>query len=71
MMNPRHFVKMSRLAKHPPSTRKMIVMAVMIGLAALVAGIEKLGYWPDWATAERHRSVPVQKAPAETTGNGD
>lgn len=63
MMSPRRFMQMTRLAKRPPSTKRMIVTAIMIGITALIAGIEKLGYWPDWATAERSRKVEGKQAP--------
>lgn len=48
-------LRMAKWARRPPSAAR-VRLVVLIALACLaVAGIEALGLWPDWATAERMR----------------
>lgn len=48
-MNPeRLLLKMTQLARNPPSMQRIILWAVVIGLCLALAGIDKLGLWPDW-----------------------
>jgi hypothetical protein len=44
---------MSKWAHRPPSPARVKLVFGVIIFAALIWGIEQLGYWPDWATAER------------------
>jgi hypothetical protein len=52
-MNPNWLLRMSRWARNPPSPTKVKLVFGVILLAAAIWGIEWLGYWPEWATAER------------------
>lgn len=53
MIDPRWLMRMSLWLRNPPSLSRVILVFAII-LAALAIGlIEWLGYWPDWATAER------------------
>jgi hypothetical protein len=52
-MNERWLWRMSRWARNPPSAARVKLVFGVIVLAALIWGIDRLGYWPDWATAER------------------
>ncbi|MGJ8626545.1 MAG: hypothetical protein ACSHXB_06250 [Sulfitobacter sp.] len=52
-MNPNWLFRMSRLARNPPSLKRVKLVFGVIALAALIWGIEWMGWWPDWATAER------------------
>lgn len=52
-MNPRWLLRMSRWARNPPSPAKVKLVFGVIALAALIWGIEWMGWWPDWATVER------------------
>ncbi|WP_158963773.1 hypothetical protein [Chachezhania sediminis] len=71
MMSPRHFVRLSRLAKNPPGRRRMIVMAIMLGISFLIAGLEKWDIWPDWATADRSRKIHTTTVPTDGSQSGD
>lgn len=53
MMDPRWLLRMSHWARNPPSAKRVIVVFAIIAAALAVGLIEWLGYWPDWATAER------------------
>ncbi|MEW9920786.1 hypothetical protein AB2B41_14315 [Marimonas sp. MJW-29] len=53
MMNPIWLLRMSKWARNPPSAARVKLVFGVIALAALIWGIEWMGWWPDWATAER------------------
>lgn len=42
------FLRMSRWTRHPPGLRKVIALAVTVGLCLALYGIEHLWGWPDW-----------------------
>lgn len=53
-MNPMNWlIRMSRWSRNPPSMKRVLLVFAIVALALLVFGIEKLGYWPDWAKVER------------------
>tara|TARA_R110002094_G_scaffold77765_3_gene84234 strand:- start:325 stop:498 length:174 start_codon:yes stop_codon:yes gene_type:complete len=52
-MNPRHLLRMSRWARNPPSEKRVKLVFGIVALALLIGGIEWMGWWPEWATAER------------------
>ncbi len=52
-MNPHWLFRMSRWARNPPSMGRVKLVFGVILVAALIWGIDWLGYWPDWARAER------------------
>jgi hypothetical protein len=52
-MNPIWLMRMSQWARKPPSIKKVKLVFGVIALALIIAGIEWMGWWPDWATAER------------------
>lgn len=51
-MNLRHLMRMSRWARNPPSEKRVRFVLVIIALCLLIAGVEWLGYWPDWAQTQ-------------------
>ena len=53
MMDLRWLLRMSNWARKPPSMKRVIVVFAIIAAALAIGLIEWLGYWPDWATAER------------------
>ena len=59
-MNMRHFLRMARLAKRPPSEKRVKLVFAVIGFCLFLALLEYLGAWPDWATVDRIRR-PVPK----------
>ena len=52
-MNQIWLLRMSRWARNPPSAKQVKLVFGIIGLALVIFGIEWMGWWPDWATAER------------------
>lgn len=54
-MNLIHLVRMSRWARNPPSAWRVKLVFGAVALALLIFGIEWMGWWPDWATADPAR----------------
>ena len=52
-MNPIWLLRMSKWARNPPSAKRVKLVFGIIVLALVIVGIEWMGWWPDWATAER------------------
>ncbi|SIT73984.1 hypothetical protein [Pontibaca methylaminivorans] len=51
----RWFLRMALWARRPPSARRVVlVLAIILACGAIIV-VERAGYWPDWATAERMR----------------
>ncbi|MDF1620677.1 hypothetical protein P0X85_09125 [Defluviimonas nitratireducens] len=51
-MNMTWLMRMARWARRPPSMRQVRIVAVVIAVVLVIAGLEWLGLWPDWATVE-------------------
>jgi len=58
MLDPRHFMRMARWVRRPPSMQRVKLMVFVALVIAVIASIEAMGLWPDWATAERLRFRP-------------
>ncbi|WP_306151842.1 hypothetical protein [Roseovarius sp. MMSF_3281] len=59
----RILLRLAVLARNPPSPRKALIVGCIVALTALVAGIDMLGWWPDWAQVEprtRRRTILPQ-----------
>ncbi|NYI29671.1 hypothetical protein [Sulfitobacter geojensis] len=52
-MNPVWLMRMSQWARNPPSAKRVKLVFGIIAIAAVIWGIEWLGYWPEWAKTER------------------
>ena len=52
-MNPIWLLRMSRWARNPPSARRVKLVLAVVAIIAVIWGIERMGWWPDWATAVR------------------
>ncbi|NUH64141.1 hypothetical protein HTT03_02335 [Sulfitobacter sp. S0837] len=52
-MDPRWLMRMSLWLRNPPSLARVILVFAVIAATLAIGLIEWLGYWPDWATAER------------------
>ena len=52
-MNQNWLFRMSRWARNPPSPTRVKLVFGVIALAALIWGIEWMGWWPEWASTER------------------
>ncbi|WP_201722119.1 MULTISPECIES: hypothetical protein [unclassified Sulfitobacter] len=52
-MNLTWFFRMAKWAHNPPSAARVKLVFGIVALALLIGGIEWMGWWPEWATAER------------------
>lgn len=50
MINPRHFLRMSRWARNPPSEKRVKFVIAIILICAALALIERYVGWPDTMT---------------------
>ncbi|QUJ77610.1 hypothetical protein KDD17_06500 [Sulfitobacter albidus] len=53
MLDPRWLLRASLWVRNPPSLKRVILVFATIALALAIIGVEKLGFWPDWAQADR------------------
>jgi hypothetical protein len=51
----RWLLRMSRWSRNPPSEKKIKFVLAIIVVALVIVGIEAMGWWPDWATAQKMR----------------
>ena len=47
------WLRLALWARNPPSPRMAAVVALILLVALVAAGLEWLGLWPDWAEAQR------------------
>lgn len=52
-MNQIWLLRMVRWVRRPPSAARVKLVFAIVALALVIFAIEWLGYWPDWATADR------------------
>jgi hypothetical protein len=45
-------MRMSKWARKPPSPQKVKIVFGVLAVCLVLAGIEALDLWPDWATTE-------------------
>ena len=55
----RHWIRMWRWARNPPSKQQRMIVLVVMAVALLLAGIEFFFGWPDWLTVNRPPRVRV------------
>lgn len=58
MLNPRQLMRASLWARNPPSEKRVKFVFAVIAIALAIGGIEWMGWWPDWATAEKMPRSP-------------
>lgn len=54
----RHLLRMSRWARNPPSDQRVKLVLGLIVLCLAIAGIEYMGWWPEWATSQPRKLRP-------------
>lgn len=53
MINSRLLMRAALWVRNPPSMGRIKLVFDIIVVALIVVGIERLGFWPDWATSDR------------------
>ncbi len=54
----RHLLRMSRWARKPPSDQRVKLVLGLIVLCLVIAGVEYMGWWPEWATSQPRKLRP-------------
>jgi len=49
-MSFRHLLRMSRMARRPPSWQKVVLVFSVIAISLVIFGFEWVFGWPDWLT---------------------
>ncbi len=57
-MNLHWLLRMARWARNPPSPRRVMLVAVVIGICLILVGLEKLGFWPEWLSVTSGKRLP-------------
>ncbi|MDU8929703.1 hypothetical protein RXV86_20145 [Alisedimentitalea sp. MJ-SS2] len=66
MFKPRHFLRMARWARNPPSASAVKLVFGIVLVALIIVGIERYIGWPDALTLEKPpRRVNMQPLPSE------
>lgn len=52
-MNMRHFLRMAKWARHPPSEKRVKLVLFVLAVCLVLFGLERLFGWPEWLTLER------------------
>ncbi|MFT6605562.1 MAG: hypothetical protein ACRBBK_01485 [Paracoccaceae bacterium] len=52
-MNPRWFLRASKLARNPPSWKRVVLGAAVIAMCLALVGVEYFIGWPDFLTLDR------------------
>lgn len=51
----RWLLRMARWAQRPPSEGRIKLVLAIIVICLAVFAVEWMGWWPDWATAQKMR----------------
>ncbi|SMO60497.1 hypothetical protein [Paracoccus laeviglucosivorans] len=54
-------IRASRWARNPPSARMVKLVLAIIAAGLVLAGLEHLGLWPEWAELDRPRGMHLPK----------
>ncbi|MCR9125835.1 MAG: hypothetical protein NXH82_06870 [Rhodobacteraceae bacterium] len=54
-MNLYWLLRMAQWARNPPSARQVLLAFAVIAVCLVLFGLERFGYWPDWAQTQPMR----------------
>lgn len=52
-LGPRHFLRMTRWARNPPSAKRVKLVLIVLAIIAAIWGMEQIFGTPDWMQLER------------------
>lgn len=61
MNNLNWLIRASNWARNPPGPRKVKLVLGVIAVGLVLLALEKLGWWPEWATMERTRGMRLPR----------
>lgn len=59
MDNMRWLLRATQWVRNPPSAKMVRLVFGIIAVGVIIVMIEKLGYWPEWATMQKGRGVRI------------
>lgn len=57
MNNMNWLIRAARWVRNPPSPQMVKMVFAIVAIGLLLAGLQYVGLWPDWATMERPRGL--------------
>ncbi|WP_405405549.1 hypothetical protein [Paracoccus sp. Ld10] len=57
-MNMIWLLRAAKWARNPPSSRSVKLVIAIIAIGCAMLALEKLGWWPEWATQDQARRMP-------------
>jgi len=60
VLDPRHLLRMKRLAQSPSALSKVWIVLAVVALCLAVFAIERWFGWPEWLVTERNRPFIVR-----------
>ncbi|MGV6848262.1 MAG: hypothetical protein ACWA5A_07785 [Marinibacterium sp.] len=64
-MNPIQLLRLRRWLRHPPPRRRVLLILGVVAVCIGVWALDRAGFWPDWASAERLKRHPVRILPQQ------
>lgn len=52
-MNMIWLLRAAKWARNPPSAKRVKLVIAVIAIGLVLLALEKLGWWPDWATQDQ------------------
>jgi hypothetical protein len=59
-LTPRHFLRMAKWARNPPSPRRVKLVFAVIAICALLFAVERWIGWPDMLTLEKTPKLRIK-----------
>lgn len=59
-LNPRHFLRMSKWARNPPSRKRVILVFSVVAFCFAIYATEKWIGWPDSMSQERNMKIKIK-----------
>ena len=51
-------MRMSRWSRRPPGMSRVLVLLAVVAICLALAGLERAGFWPDWARVNGRPHLP-------------
>lgn len=61
MNNLTWLLRAARWVRHPPGTRRVVMVLAILAAGLVLVGLDHLGLWPDWARVEPRRGVSLPR----------
>ncbi|MGB0799656.1 MAG: hypothetical protein ACPGRD_10105 [Planktomarina sp.] len=62
-MNPMWFMRVARMARNPPSKKRVMIVLGVIAICAVILGIEQFIGWPEFLTGNNWKGGRLGNTP--------